>query len=99
MNNPTLTRWRRLEATVHGLVQGVSFRYYTRRTAQQLGVVGWVANQRDGTVRVVAEGPQAALDGLLAFLHEGPSMADVRQVDVTWQPASGDFTQFSVRHL
>ena len=53
-SSPSLAR---LEATVFGLVQGVYFRQYTWQEARQLNLVGWVANQPDGTVRVVAEGP------------------------------------------
>ena len=56
----------RLHATVFGRVQGVSFRFYTRDTADELGLTGWVANRYDGSVEVVAEGPRAALDQLLS---------------------------------
>ena len=54
----------RLEATVRGRVQGVGFRYFVVRRALELGLVGWVANGADGSVRCVAEGPSAALDAL-----------------------------------
>jgi hypothetical protein len=49
---------QRVEATVYGRVQGVSFRYYTQQKARQLGLTGWVANHPDGSVRLVAEGPR-----------------------------------------
>lgn len=89
----------RLEATVHGLVQGVFFRQFTLREAQQLNVVGWVANLPDGTVRVVAEGEEFALRNLLDFLHQGPPAAHVEKVVVDWSAGVGEFINFRVRYL
>ncbi len=86
---------KRLEATVRGHVQGVFFRASTRDRAQALGLTGWVRNQPDGTVSVVAEGPEAQLQHLLQFLNEGPSQAHVMQVDVTWRDATGEFSHFA----
>ena len=90
---------KRLEATIYGRVQGVSFRYYTRREALRLGLAGWVANQRDGTVRVVAEGAETALQELLAFLHRGPRAAHVTRIDAGWREATGAFSTFEIRYL
>ncbi len=87
-----------LHAIVHGLVQGVSFRYYTQRAALSLSLTGWVRNRADGTVEVMAEGPAAELERLEAFLQVGPPAAEVEQVDVTWQPATGRFDSFEIRH-
>jgi acylphosphatase len=85
-----------LHAIVHGRVQGVNFRYHTQMQAQALGLNGWVANRADGTVEVLAEGPRAALDQLLAFLRVGPSQAHVERVDVDWPKPTGRFTRFQV---
>ena len=87
----------RLEATVHGHVQGVGFRYFVRRRANQLGVVGWTSNEHDGTVRVVAEGSAAALDELTRHLHAGPPGALVERVEVNRMPSVGDLRGFSIR--
>lgn len=89
----------RLEAIVYGRVQGVNFRYYTEREARSLQLTGWVANQSDGSVRVVAEGPQADLERLVAFLRVGPPAAAVDEVALTWGEATSRFTHFSVRWL
>jgi len=89
----------RLHAVVEGRVQGVNFRYYTVRTARRLGLTGWVANRWDGTVEAVAEGPRAALEALLNFLHEGPPAARVTRVNVRWEQPTGEFTNFTVRYL
>lgn len=91
-------RHERLEAVIHGRVQGVNFRYYTRQRAQELGLTGYVRNRWDGTVEVVAEGPPQALARLLDFLHRGPPSAIVVQVDVQWKPATGEFQGFRVAY-
>jgi acylphosphatase len=88
---------RRLEATVHGSVQGVGFRWFVRRQAARLSVSGWVSNEADGSVRVVAEGTPASLALLLAQLREGPPGAAVRSVDEKWLPGSGSFSRFEIK--
>ena len=87
----------RLDATVRGHVQGVGFRYFVRRRANQLGLAGWVANEPDGTVRCVAEGPSSALDALLALLNAGPPGSRVAGVEVVRGAATGGFDSFGVR--
>jgi acylphosphatase len=88
----------RLQATVHGRVQGVSFRFYTRRRAADLGLAGYVRNVWDGTVEVVAEGRRAGLEQLLAFLRVGPPAAVVTNVDVQWVAPTNTFDRFEVRY-
>ena len=88
---------RQFHAVVHGRVQGVNFRYYTLQTANQLALTGWVCNRPDRTVEVVAEGPPAALERLLAFLHSGPPSASVSHVEVQWRAAGGQFDRFEIR--
>ena len=75
----------RLEATVHGRVQGVFFRHFTQLTAQQYRLVGTVTNQPDGTVFVAAEGPRQDLEKLLDWLGRGPELARVDRVDAAWK--------------
>ncbi len=88
----------RLQAAVHGRVQGVSFRYYTRRRASELGLVGYVRNSWDGSVEVVAEGQRSDLEQLLAMLRAGPRAAVVTRVDVQWFAATHAFDRFEVRY-
>jgi acylphosphatase len=90
---------KRLHATVHGRVQGVNFRWYTRQRATELGVTGWVRNHPAGRrVEVVAEGAEQPLRELVRFLHSGPPSADVDKVEVQWKEATGEFNRFSVRY-
>lgn len=88
---------QRLHATVHGRVQGVSFRHYTMLRAREIGVSGWVRNLPDGAVEVIAEGGRDQLDDLLAFLRQGPPAARVLEVDVLWGAATGEFDGFGIR--
>jgi acylphosphatase len=87
----------RIEATVRGRVQGVGFRYFVVRRAHELGLVGWVANQADGSVRCVAEGPAADLDALATALRSGPLGASVDAVEVVRVAPTGRFDRFAVR--
>lgn len=89
---------KRLEAAVYGHVQGVSFRYYTSVEAEKLRLVGWVANQADGSVYVVAEGPESALNQLLTFLQKGPPAAQVERVDFLWSEPTQEYSRFRVRY-
>lgn len=67
---------------VHGRVQGVGYRYSCELAAERLGVSGWVRNNDDGTVEVVAEGDEPAVESLVAWAREGPRHADVVRVEV-----------------
>ena len=87
----------RLEAVVSGRVQGVGFRWFVVKEAGRLGLGGWVANEADGRVRCVAEGPKPALEALLAALREGPRGAVVDSVSEDWLPETGRFQGFGVR--
>ena len=68
---------------VHGTVQGVSFRAYACERATGLGVAGWVRNRDDGSVEMVVEGDDDAVDRMVAWAHEGPRHASVTDVEVT----------------
>ncbi len=87
----------RLEATVHGFVQGVGYRAFVVRTATRLRLTGWVANRPDGGVECVAEGPRSELERLVEELRDGPSYADVDRVDVRWAIPAERFPDFGIR--
>ena len=83
----------RLTAWVHGHVQGVGFRWWTRSRALELGLTGYAANQTDGRVLVVAQGPRDACEQLLGLLRGGttPGLVDTVVADLEEQgePMSG----------
>lgn len=72
----TVRRW-----LVRGQVQGVGFRWFVAGEAERLGLGGFVRNLPDGTVEVVSQGPDAALETLESHLHRGPSHARVEGVE------------------
>lgn len=85
---------KRVHLLIRGHVQGVWFRQSTERQARALGLVGWVRNLPDGQVELVAEGPDAALDQLVAYCHAGPGAARVDHVTIDWQAPEAGFTSF-----
>lgn len=87
----------RLTAWVHGRVQGVGFRWWTRARALELGLVGSAANLADGRVEVVAEGPRRACDALLAALRAGDAPGAVDTVTERFSDARGELTGFAER--
>jgi len=95
-NEETPTVAACIECTIHGIVQGVFFRYNTKLEADRLGVAGTVRNQPDGTVRVIAEGPREDLERLLAWLHRGPDLAVVERIEATWSDAVGGRAGFRI---
>jgi acylphosphatase len=86
----------RLHAIVRGDVQGVGFRYFVQRHARQLGLTGWVRNNDDGTVELVAEGAREKLDDLRRAVEEGPRGATVDRVDAQWSAAAGNLSAFDL---
>lgn len=87
----------RLSARIHGDVQGVGFRAFTREHAWRLGVQGYVRNAVDGTVEVVAEGEREMLQTFLRILNDGPRYGRVSRVDAEWSEATDEFKGFGVR--
>ncbi len=89
---------KRVELSISGKVQGVGFRGSTKQTARRLGLTGYVKNCSDGTVTVVAEGDDDALERLIDFCEEGPRFADVTRVEVNEREYADAFGSFSVRY-
>ncbi|GLV25289.1 acylphosphatase [Sphingobium sp. Cam5-1] len=72
-----------------GRVQGVFYRNWAKQTAAELGLAGWVRNRLDGSVEVVIEGAEEAVERFTALAAEGPPAAQVFRVDVTDMPVEG----------
>jgi acylphosphatase len=85
----------RIHATFVGMVQGVGFRYSVQRAADQLGVCGWVKNLRNGNVEIIAEAPKEILAQFLEQVKTRFS-SYIRTVDVIWEPAGGEFKDFTI---
>jgi acylphosphatase len=90
-------RQARLTAWVHGRVQGVGFRWWTRSRATELGLSGYASNLADGRVEVVAEGPRASCARLLEALRSGATPGWVDTVVERWSEAKGNHVGFVER--
>ena len=88
---------KRANILIHGMVQGVFFRAFTKRTAELFGINGFVQNLPDGSVEAVAEGPDELLDKFISRLRKGPLTASVQKVNVTKTEATGKFKRFEIR--
>lgn len=85
------------DIVIYGRVQHVGFRYYARARAVELEVTGYVRNLPDGTLHVVAEGGQEALETYADYLRIGPPMARISRVSVARSSYTGSFKQFEIR--
>ena len=83
---------------VTGRVQRVGYRYFVQHWAEDFGIGGWVRNQRDGSVFLEAEGRKDRIEKLIKELKEGPSMAQVEDVNVKWTGFENNFRNFEVRY-
>ena len=86
-----------VEVYVSGRVQGVYFRQFTKETALNLGLVGYVRNLPDGRVRSVAKGKHENIDQFVKKLRTGPRMANVESLDAKWYETDEAFDDFSIR--
>ena len=83
--------------TVTGKVQGVFYRLWAKAQADELGLSGFARNDPDGTVLVVVEGEQEAIDEFIEHCRSGSDSAEVIDVRVEWSNANGNFADFSMR--
>jgi acylphosphatase len=86
----------RCHVVVAGRVQNVTYRDSTRQQAEERGLAGWVRNLPDGSVEAELQGPRAAVEEVLAWMHQGPLLAGVDAVEVSVVPPNGE-ESFAVR--
>lgn len=96
MNSQGETKTLRAHVLISGRVQGVNFRWYTQRKADELGLTGWVRNLWDRRVEAVFEGNEEAVRQAVAWCHTGQPPARVTRVEVTYTPATGEFATFRI---
>lgn len=80
---------KRLVADVHGIVQGVGFRYVVQQAAAEVGVDAWAENMMDGSVHVTASGDEQRLLRFLQLLRQGTRYSKVNRVEYTLTDVSG----------
>lgn len=84
-----------MHVIVHGLVQGVGYRYFAQRQASALGLSGFARNLYDGSVEIEAQGDDPALESFHAALRRGPQFAQVSKAVVTWIEQHVQYTSFN----
>jgi acylphosphatase len=87
----------RIMIKITGRVQGVSFRFYVKQKADELGLTGFVKNNPDRSVEIIAEGNRAKLEELAEWAAKGPEFSTVEQCETAWGEYSGEFSSFEIR--
>ncbi len=87
----------RAEVRFIGIVQGVHFRDYTRRFANQQKVCGYVKNNRDGTVEAVFEGDKHNIEEVVRLLREEHPRARIEKIEVRWSEPKNDYIKFTIK--
>lgn len=87
---------RRVHVRIYGRVQGVFFRHNTKKIADKLDVKGWVRNNPNDTVEIVAEGNDDAIEKLLNWCRKGPIGAKVDRIEVKEEKYRTEFKEFSI---
>jgi len=82
---------------ITGRVQGVGYRYFTLEKAKQLRLRGYTRNLWNGDVEAIVEGPRNLIERLIQYLQQGPTLARVDDIDITWEEANGEFSHFDIR--
>ena len=83
---------------IKGFVQGIGFRGFVRSHGRKLGLTGWVQNDPDGRVEVLAQGPKDKLQILINLCEKGPFLSEVKSVEVSWQEKEENFASFEILH-
>lgn len=83
---------------IYGYVQGVSFRYNAQRKAKELGILGFVKNEPDGTVKIIAEGKEGQLKEFINWCKIGSFLARVDKVDIKWESPTNEFSDFRIEY-
>ena len=81
---------------VHGMVQGVGFRYFVRKAGMERGLTGNACNFLDGTVEIIVEGDALKIEDFLKEVERGPALSRVEQMDISDIPALGAYDSFLV---
>ena len=88
---------KQINLKIYGKVQGVFFRDSSRAEAKELNLSGWVNNETDGTVEIVAEGEDKDLIKFIEWCKYGPDHAEVEKVNIKWLGHTNQFTDFLIK--
>jgi acylphosphatase len=89
---------KRAEILVNGLVQGVGFRYFVVKRAEELGLKGYTKNIFSGEVYIIVEGERTMIEDFFNRIKIGPIHANVKNTSIKWSESKNEFTRFEVRY-
>lgn len=87
-----------LHILVSGNVQGVGYRYYAQMKAMQLGITGWAKNHDDGTVEIIASGPDVDLDQFVSDLRQGNPFSEVIDIQINQLEEKNVYHSFTIKY-
>ena len=96
--NPNPNTLARIHVWLIGRVQGVGYRSFVQQAGVMLELTGWVRNVGYDVVETVAEGPREKLEKFAQAIKNGPRGGRVDEAKVDWEPAKGDFKNFTVKY-
>ena len=88
---------KRQRIIITGRVQGVGFRYYTYRKANELNLSGWVKNNPNGSVAVFIEGEKGLINDFIVQLKIGPPSASVSDIGINYTKYTAQYKKFEIR--
>ena len=88
--------FKAIHIIVHGIVQGVGFRFFVRERSHQYGIKGWVRNRSDGSVEIHAEGEEERLNEFIAEVRKGPSFGHVSRLVKEWVEPKNTYNDFRI---
>lgn len=81
---------------ISGFVQGVGYRHFVRRSAENLKLTGWVKNLPDRRVEVIIQGPKEKIEEMILKCRKGPFLAVVEDIQIEWIDTETPFNDFSI---
>ncbi|EKD64936.1 MAG: hypothetical protein ACD_50C00235G0006 [uncultured bacterium] len=81
---------------ISGFVQGVGFRYFVKKNAQDLGLTGWVRNTPDGRVEAFLQGSEVDIEKMIKLCRKGPFLSEVKDVGASWEDQREDLEGFKI---
>ncbi|MFA6254746.1 MAG: acylphosphatase [Patescibacteria group bacterium] len=88
---------KRVTLKIHGLVQGVGYRYVGRNEAKKRRFTGYVRNLEGGIVEIVAEGEEKDLKDFIQWCYNGVGPAMVQKIEQSWSEATSEFSDFEIK--
>lgn len=87
---------RKVHLIISGFVQGVAFRQFIKKTAEDLDLTGWVRNTGNNKVEAVFEGEEGNIKNAADKCKKGPFLAEVEDIQLEWIDDEKHYPQFKI---